>query len=362
MIGIGDNGELGSLLAGPTREGELWRPAEEAAEAGTVQCVACAHMCRIPDGRHGVCHMRVNRGGGLQVPHGYVSSVACDPIEKKPFFHFMAGRDALSFGMLGCNFHCPFCQNWSTSQTLRDPQAIASTQKIGAERLVQLARRYGAPVVSSTYNEPLITSEWAVDIFRLAKEQGMLTCYVSNGFASRQVLDYLAPWLDAMNVDLKCFTDKGYAWLGGRLQPVLETIQALRSMGKWVEVITLLVPGFNDSDAEITRIADFLISVSPDIPWHVTAYHADYRMQSAPSRTSTARLAAAIEIGKRRGLRYVYAGNVHGLPEYENTKCHDCGRLLVVRRGFVTSRNDIVDSRCPDCGTRIPGVWDVPQG
>ena len=341
--------------------GQLYVVPPGAVAPNEVQCVACAHRCRIQDGKSGICRMRFNRGGNLLVPSGYASSIACDPIEKKPFFHLLAGEDALSFGMLGCNLHCPFCQNWTISQTLRDPEALAAPRTCSADELVATALRMRAAVVTSTYNEPLVTTEWAVAVFRKAKEHGLVTGYVSNGFASGDVLDYLGPWLDAMNVDLKCFTDDGYRHLGGRLQPVLDTIRRLWDMGKWIEVITLLVPGFNDSDAELRGIAQFLVSVSPDIPWHISAYHADYKMLTGPPRTPVDRLTKAIAIGKSAGIRYVYAGNVHGIGEHENTHCHHCGLLLVEREGFSVRRNAVTAGSCPDCGTVIPGRWTVPE-
>ena len=354
MFGSAD---LGDTLAGLTREGKLYARASETPDETAVRCFACAHTCRIQDGASGICRLRFNRGGKLFVPHGYVSGVACDPIEKKPFYHFLAGKDALSYGMLGCNFHCPFCQNWTTSQVLRDPEAGAAPQRLTARDLVGLALRRGAPVISSTYNEPLITSEWSWEVFRLAKRNGLLTCYVSNGFASPRVLEYLDDCLDAMNVDLKCFTEKGYAKLGGRLQPVLDTIGALHEAGKWVEVITLVVPEFNDSDGELQDIAGFLASISPDIPWHVTAYHADYRMSGGVWRTPPELLQAATAIGRKAGIRYVYGGNVPGLGRDEDTCCHGCGRTLIERHGFTVRRNQLEDGHCPDCGTAIPGRW-----
>ena len=348
--------EFRASLTRLTREATLCRPFASAGE-DALQCTACAHLCRIRNGAHGTCQMRLNRAGRLFAPHGYVAGMACDPIEKKPFFHLLPGRDALSFGMLGCNLHCEFCQNWNTSQTLRDPRAIARPQRCTAEDIVTAAAGRGAPVVASTYNEPLVTSEWAGEVFALAKQRGMLTCYVSNGHASVEVLQYLAPVLDAMNVDLKCFTDQGYARLGGRLEPVLDTIRWLWARGKWVEVITLVVPGFNDSDAELTQIAEFLASVSPDIPWHVTAYHADYHMSQGVARTPMERLATAIAIGGKVGIRFVYGGNVHGLGSCEDTTCHCCGTLLIERRGFALRTMRVAQGACPGCGSSIPGRW-----
>jgi len=346
-----------SVLDDMTRPARLARKPDDAPDPTTIECTACAFHCRIPDGKRGVCRMRFNRGGVLYAPWGYVAGIACDPIEKKPFYHFLPGSDALSYGMLGCNFRCPFCQNWISSQTLKDPQAMSSFQPCTPEQIVSLAERYGASVISSTYNEPLITSDWSYDVFSLAHERGILTCYVSNGFAGPEVLDFLDPVLDAMNVDLKCFTDKGYAQLGGRLQPVLDTIRELHRRGKWVEVVTLVVPGFNDSDDELARIAEFIASVSCEIPWHVTAYHADYKMFDGPRRTPMERLTAALEIGKRTGLRYVYGGNVPGLGKWENTYCCECGELLIERRGFHVLTSRVQNGSCPRCGAQIPGRW-----
>lgn len=356
--------EFEALLDALTCETALARAVDDAAPArpGAVRCLACAHGCAIAEGARGICRVRFNQGGRLRVPHGYVAGLACDPIEKKPFFHFLPGRDALSFGMLGCNLHCPFCQNWSSSQALRDPAALVAPRRCSAAHIVELAKRAGAPAIASTYNEPLITAEWAVEVFRLARAEGLATCFVSNGHASRDVLDYLDPWLDAMNVDLKCFTDEGYRTLGGRLEPVLETIRGLWERGKWVEVVTLLVPGFNDDEDEVRRLADFVASVSPDIPWHVTAYHADYRQLEGPRATPQAALRRAIALGRAAGIRYVYAGNVRGLTDEENTRCHVCGRLAVERAGFTVRRVELdADGRCAGCGARLPGVWRSPH-
>ncbi len=340
-----------------TAEGTLARAAGPDAPARAVQCLACPHGCRIRDGEEGICRMRANRGGRLRVPHGYVAGLACDPIEKKPFFHFCPGETALSFGMLGCNLRCPFCQNWSTSQTLKDPAAAAPVRACRAEDIVRQARRHGSRILASTYNEPLITSEWAVEIFRLARREHMLTTFVSNGFASPEALDYIAPWLDAMNVDLKCFTEKGYQWLGGRLAPVLETIRRLWARGVWVEVITLVVPEFNDSVKELGAAAEFLASVSSDLPWHVTAYHAAYKFEGGVPFTPAARLAEAVAVGRKAGLRHVYAGNLRGLGEGESTLCHQCGRRLVAREGFAVVENVLRGGRCPDCGVAVAGRW-----
>jgi pyruvate formate lyase activating enzyme len=291
------------------------------------------------------------------VPFGYVSGLQVDPIEKKPFFHAFPGSQALSFGMLGCDYHCAYCQNWITSQALRDPEAVSHPTVATAEQIIALALRYRTPVITSTYNEPLITSEWAVEIFTLARAHGITCSYVSNGNGTPEVLEYLRPHIGLYKIDLKSFRAKSYQQLGGRLENVLETIRTLAGWGIWIEVVTLVVPGFNDSTEELTEIAEFLVSVSPDIPWHVTAFHQDYRMTD-PDNTPAATLVRAADIGRRAGLRFVYAGNLPGLvARLEHTFCPSCSALLIERSGFRVLRNRMADGRCPDCSAAVPGVW-----
>jgi len=243
---------LGDLLAAHTRAGD---PALCESSDGTwVRCSACAHECLIPDDASGTCKVRVNHGGTLMVPWGYVSGAQSDPIEKKPFFHVEPGSRAFSFGMLGCDLKCACCQNWVTSQALRDPAAGSTITRTSPEELVHAAVRSGARSVVSTYNEPLITTEWAVAVFKAARAAGLLTGYVSNGHATPKVLDYLAPWIDMYKVDLKGFDELQYRNYGGHLEPVLETIRGLHARGIWVEVVTLVVPGLNNSDDELGQL------------------------------------------------------------------------------------------------------------
>ncbi len=292
------------------------------------------------------------------MPSGYVSGVALDPVEKKPFFHAYPGSAALSFGMLGCDYHCSFCQNWDISQTLRDERACSSIEEISAQELVALAQHHRAPIITSTYNEPLITSEWAVEIFKLAKQAGLVTSYVSNGNATQEVLDSLQPWIDLYKVDLKAFRQNTYSQMGGVLQTVLDTIASLYKRGLWVEVVTLVIPGMNDSDEELTDIANFLASVSPDIPWHVTAFHEEYQMKAAEESTPAATLLRAAQIGYNAGLHFVYTGNLPGKTRnYENTYCYQCGELLVERRGFRVFQNLIYNGNCFKCNVPIAGRW-----
>jgi pyruvate formate lyase activating enzyme len=324
-----------------------------------VRCLACGHRCLVKPGRSGVCRVRFNRDGELRVPGGYVSGLQVDPIEKKPFYHAFPGREALSFGMLGCDFHCSYCQNWIMSQTLRDDQAVSLPRFCTAEQVAGLAVENRAPVVVSTYNEPLITSEWAVEVFKLAKKAGLVCGYVSNGNATPEVLAFLRPYVDLYKVDLKSFSDKHYRELGGVLANVLDSITRLVEMGFWVEVVTLIVPGFNDSDEELTQIARFLAGASANIPWHVTAFHPDYKM-TGPRATPVSTLLKAYDIGKAAGLRFVYPGNVHGgVGERENTLCPKCNALVIRRRGFYVAENRMrTPGRCSACGEEIAGVWE----
>ncbi len=332
---------------------------EKLDDRNRIRCYSCGHQCPIPDGQAGVCKVRYNQGGTLYVPWGYVGGVQCDPIEKKPFFHAHPGALAYSFGMLGCDLHCSYCQNWVTSQALRDPQAVSPPLSVDPEAMVQEALELGAKVLVSTYNEPLITSEWAVAIFKEAKAAGLETGFVSNGNGTPQVLEFLRPWVDLYKVDLKSFDDRHYRQLGGRLEPILQTIRRLHDMGFWVEVVTLLIPGFNDSDDELKRMAEFLAGVSHDIPWHVTAFHQDYKMTD-PEDTPPETLLRAAAIGREAGLRFIYAGNLPGkVGDLENTYCPNCKTLLIERYGyFIRSYKLTPDGACPKCNQQLPGRWD----
>ena len=331
--------------------------------SGKLVCVACAHRCKLADGARGVCLVRARRGDALAVPWGYTAGVAVDPIEKKPFFHLLPGSRALSFGMLGCDLHCAYCQNWITSQTRRDDEATDRAVPVTPEQLVDAALDHGCESVTSTYNEPLITAEWGHDVFELARAAGLVTSFVSNGHATPEVIDYMAPVIDAWKVDLKSFDAKTYLALGGKLQAVLDGIGGIVARGIWCEVVTLVVPGLNDSDGELRDIAGFLVSVSPDIPWHVTAFHPDYRM-TGPPPTPARTLLRAAEIGREAGLRFVYAGNLPGRTgDLEDTRCPACAATLVRRSGFtVLARSLPADGRCPACASPVPGRWSHPRG
>jgi pyruvate formate lyase activating enzyme len=331
---------------------------------GAVKCFACGHRCLIKPGRDGVCRVRFNDNGTLLVPHGYVGALACDPIEKKPFFHVLPGSDALTFGMLGCDYHCSYCQNWVTSQMLRDADAVAPPKFCTPAQLVDIAVREGAPVVASSYNEPLITSEWAVDVFKEAKSRGLLCAYISNGNGTPQVLDFIRPLVSAYKVDLKTFDPKHYRELGGVMENVLDTIRMLKERNFWVEIVTLVVPSFSDDPDDLKRMADFLASVDPLMPWHVTAFHPDYKMTDGYRQTQAGDLMRVVEYGTRAGLKYIYPGNLPGqVGEWENTRCHHCGATLIERYGFRVRRNRMsADGLCPECHKPIPGIWGKSSG
>lgn len=348
---------LVDLLDGMTTTGQL----VEKIDGGTVRCVACAHRCVIHPGRRGICQVRFNRDGELRVPRGYVAGLNADPIEKKPFYHFLPGCDALTFGMLGCNFHCDFCQNYISSQVLRDPSIDpynGMVHKINADQIVDIALKHHAQVIASSYNEPVITAEWAFEVFTKAKAAGIKCVMVSNGYATKECLEYLKPVMDGYKIDLKSMQDKNYRGMGGQLKHVIESIQAAHDLGLWVEVVTLVIPGFNDDPSELWDAARTIVSVSPDIPWHVTAFHPDYQMLDAsPTRPSS--LQQAADIGQEAGLRYVYAGNLPGrVGSLEDTHCPSCNEVLIRRRGYDIGESKVLpDGTCPNCHASIAGVW-----
>jgi len=339
-------------------------PAElcESLSGGNTRCLACAHKCVIPQGRSGICKVRFNEGGSLKVPWGYISGCGMDPVEKKPFFHALPGALTLSFGMLGCNFKCSFCQNYLTSQVLRDPGChIGELEPTTPEKLAAAAHGAGAPVIVSTYNEPLITAEWSAAVFKEARKFGIRGAYVSNAYASPEVLEYIRPHVDLYKVDLKTFSEENYRKVaGGTLGNVLRSIEMIYAKGFWLEIVTLLIPGFNDGAAELESLAGFISGVSKDIPWHVTAFYPTYNMTDRGA-TPPATLLKAREIGLKKGLKYVYTGNIPG-QGFEDTNCPSCGKTLVTRRGFRILNNTIQITKkgqglCNYCSTPIAGVW-----
>ncbi|MBT3322421.1 MAG: AmmeMemoRadiSam system radical SAM enzyme [Anaerolineae bacterium] len=330
-----------------------------------LRCFACGHRCLIREGKRGICQVRFNENGELRVPSEYIAALQLDPVEKKPLYHFFSGENALSFGMLGCDLHCDYCQNWFTSQAMRDPDSDSAgrlVREISAKEIITIAKENDAKIIASTYNEPLITTEWGVEIFKEAKKSGFKTAFISNGHATAETLEYLHPYLDAYKIDLKSMQEKNYRELGGVLKNVLDSIKRVHELGIWLEVVTLVVPDFNDSNEELWDTARFLAGISPNIPWHVTAYHRDYKRQSGDN-TSVKSLLRAADIGREAGLNYVYAGNVHGLAgEYESTHCPNCKKVLISRHGFSINNYQITkEGKCPHCEAKIAGIWSTDE-
>jgi pyruvate formate lyase activating enzyme len=325
---------------------------------GAVGCQACAHGCEIPQGEHGRCGVRVNDGGTLYTQvYGQAASVHIDPIERKPLFHFLPGSKSLSLGTFGCNFRCRFCQNWELSQAPRIAGGMERrTLKMPPHALVEHCVNQGIPCISFTYNEPTVFIEYALDTARLAHDAGLKTNFVTNGYQSQQALTMLAPYLDAANIDLKSLSDGFYReYCGARVQPVLDTIRLAQNFGIWVEVTTLIIPGLNDSDAELGATAEYLADVKRDMPWHVTAFHPDYKLKTLP-HTSASSLLRAYELGLRAGLRHVYVGNIID-AEHSTTYCPGCRAALISRSWGGARMLKLADGQCSSCGRNIPGIW-----
>jgi len=321
-----------------------------------VRCGLCAHRCRIVPGKRGVCGVRENRAGVLfSLVYGTILAENPDPIEKKPLFHVLPGSRSFSIATAGCNFRCDFCQNHDISQMPREEGRIAGRERTPRE-IVELALRSGSRSIAYTYTEPTVYFELAYDTAGIAREQGLANVFVTNGYMTAEMLELMAPRLDAANVDLKAFSDVFYRKLcGASVQPVLEVLRKMKELGIWVEVTTLLIPGQNDTDEELRRIAGFIFSLGAETPWHVSRFHPQYKMTGIPP-TPAASIHRAVRIGKSAGLRYVYSGNLPG-DAGENTHCHHCGRLLIGRRGFYIERLDLKGSACPQCGTPLDGIF-----
>lgn len=322
-----------------------------------VHCELCAHHCRIKEGHRGLCGVRENRQGILySLVYGWLVAEHVDPIEKKPLFHFLPGSQSFSISTVGCNFRCRHCQNFSISQ----PGLFAADHPPGIQRspqdVVAKAIAYNCQSISYTYVEPTIFFEFAYDCCLLAHEQNLKNVFVSNGYMGEKVTRKLAPVLDAINIDIKAFSDDFYRKIcGARLQPVLDNVRLMHELGIWVEITTLIIPGLNDSEAELKQIADFIASIDRSMPWHVTAFHPTYMLTDRPA-TPVESLQKAQQIGIAAGLRYVYEGNVPGSGG-ENTLCPSCQALLISRFGCNIQTDRLVDGCCPQCKRSIAGVW-----
>jgi pyruvate formate lyase activating enzyme len=323
-----------------------------------VQCYLCNHHCRIPDGKKGICGVRENHSGSLvSLVYGKVIAAHTDPIEKKPLFHFLPGTRSFSIATVGCNFRCLFCQNSDISQMPTDNNRIMGTD-MTPEQIIKEAQDSRSASISYTYTEPTIFFELAEDTARLAAQDGLKNIFVTNGYMTEECLDHIHPHLHAANVDLKSFNPEFYKkQCGAKLEPVLKSIEKMKALGVWVEITTLLIPGLNDSPQELKALAEFLVGLDPNIPWHISRFHPTYRLtDTVPTPAETVRKARTI--GLEAGLNYVYSGNLPG-DEGEKTFCHGCGLCLIDRIGFSVSRNQIDLGHCPKCKSEIPGVWEI---
>jgi pyruvate formate lyase activating enzyme len=332
-------------------------------ESGQVICQACHRYCQIADGQKGACGVRENRGGQLySLVYGQAVGVFPDPIEKKPLFHFLPGSRVLSFGTLGCNFACQFCQNWLQSQGVKkekEPLHLIEqySKKFSPQELVDLAHRLGCASIAYTYNEPAVFVEYAYEVMKLAHKAGLKNIFVTNGYQSKESFELTKNYLDAVNVDLKSFREEFYQKICGgvKLAPVLENIKKYHQVGVWTEVTTLIIPEENDSRKELAQIAQFIKGISVDIPWHLSAFHPDYQMIDKEP-TSQKKLLEAHQVGKKAGLNYVYLGNIID-SEHTFTYCPQCGQVVIERDGYSLLNLSLGIGQCPKCGQKITGVW-----
>lgn len=319
-----------------------------------IVCTLCQHYCKLKDGQIGICGVNMNRDGVLKnLVYGHIKAMNLDPIEKKPLYHFLPSSKSLSLGTQGCNFKCPFCQNWEISQD-RDIKYLDTKGVISPESVVETALRYKAESISYTYNEPTIFWPYAKDIAKLAKKSGLKNIFVTNGFETSETIEDMVGFIDAVNVDLKSFNrDRYKKELYGSLDGVLETLKHFKRVNIWTEVTTLIIPNLNDSVSELKSIASFIYKeLSPSTPWHISAFHPDYKMMDR-ERTSIKLLERAYKIGKEAGLKYIYMGNV---PSLAITEC-ECGEKLIVRNGFEVLENRLNNGKCRKCGKVLEGVF-----
>ena len=329
-----------------------------------IRCLACSHQCLINEGQVGICGVRQNKNGDLYLlVYGKPISVNIDPVEKKPFFHFLPGQKAFSLGTIGCNFGCDFCQNWEISQL---PKTIDKIQETSyemqheswlPEAIIEHCKNSKIPMIAYTYNEPTIWTEYAYDIMKLAKEQGIKNIWVSNGFMSEKTIEMISPYLDAINIDLKSFSNNFYHKIcKAQIEPIKENIKKIWKKGIWVEVTSLIIPGKNDSNQELKQIAKFLKNISPNIPWHISAFYPAYKMTDI-SPTSQESLIKAYKIGRDAGLKYVYTGNIPNI-DYESTYCPKCNTKLITRHGTEIIKNSLINkNQCFQCKEKIPIIY-----
>ena len=326
-------------------------------EKKTVQCGLCNHRCKINDGKRGICGVRENQNGKLySLVYGILVSENSDPIEKKPLFHFLPGSTSHSIATVGCNFRCKHCQNYSISQYPHlQPGPFPGSHRTPDE-VVRHARSQGCQSISYTYVEPTIFFEFAYDTAKIAYQEGIKNIFVSNGYTSAEATEKIAPYLDANNIDLKAFTENFYREVcGAKLAPVLDTIKLMHEKGIWLEITTLIIPGWNDSESELRDIAQFIKNIDTGIPWHVSRFFPTYKMTDRePTPVST--LIRAREIGYEEGLKYVYTGNIPGQGG-EDTVCPQCKKTIIERTGFYARAKNFSGGKCGFCGATIDGIF-----
>ncbi len=321
-----------------------------------VQCNLCAHRCVIPSGKAGICMVRENINGSLYTK-AYDRAIAqhVDPVEKKPLYHFYPGSKAYSVATPGCNFRCLFCQNWDISQ-ITSSEILKSGNDATPEQIVSNAKQTGCKSIAYTYTEPTIFFEYSYDIARLAHEAGLKNIYISNGYMTHEMLDMISPHLDAINIDLKAFREKTYrSLMGAQLQPVLDNLKKIKQLGIWLEVTSLIIPGINDDPEETRDVANFIVTeLGVDVPWHISRFFPAYKMKDVPS-TPLKTLQKTKKIGYKESLNYIYIGNAVS-DRNMDTKCPQCGYVLIERSGFGITQNKIKDGHCPNCGMKITGI------
>lgn len=328
----------------------------EKAGAHKVKCLLCPHHCTLDDNQLGICQVRQNLKGELySLNYDRVATTHVDPIEKKPLYHFLPGSTSFSLATMGCNLQCVFCQNYSLSRV--EDFGYLSGESIAPGQLVKTAIKNRSQSISYTYTEPTVFFELMLETARLARESGIKNVMVTNGYMSGQALEMIAPYMDAANVDLKAFTDDFYKkYCQARLQPVMDTIKAMKQKGIWVEITTLLIPGLNSGPEELKQLIAFILSVDKTIPWHVSRFYPQYKLTDVPP-TDPRTIFSILETAKEMGLQYLYAGNISS-EKWENTYCPQCSNLLIERQGYFTRVLDLSNGKCGSCGHPIPGVWE----
>ncbi len=323
---------------------------------GTLRCLACAHRCLLPAGRTGACGVRFERDGEVRAPWGYVARAYVRSVEVNTIFHLLPGSRALTFGLYGCDLRCPYCHNWKVSQALREATGESEPIETTARALVDRALAEGCRVVCAAYNEPMIAVEWVREVLAEARARGLRTAVVSDGNTTVEALEHLRGVADVFRVDLKGATVEQYRSLGGRPGPVFEAIRRAREMGFWVEVVTLVVPGFNDDPVTLRTVGQHVRDVDPSIPWHLNAFHPRYRLAQLP-RTSALSLLSAAGSAYALGLRHVYVGNLDEVGELSHTRCPRCHETLIERSGYEVVRDRMAQGGCARCGSPIAGIW-----